>query len=270
MVIGLGVSSHFAPVLYLVLLLMVGLLMPAIVVLGLRFRARNSAWRGVSFRFDGGVGAAYGPFMGWPILSSITLSLLYPLMVRRQHEFTVSGHRFGTRQFDFRGEPGPYYGPYGIAAALAVAGFIALVIALVGIGNTGGGQSASGSAALGTGVIVAVVALYAGMFGLGIFLRVRYANLFWGNAWLGEHRFESTLRVRDMIWIYLSNTIAIVCTIGMAVPWAMVRLARYRAEHFTLVATGSIDDFAAGTNSEPTAVGAEMVDALDFGVELGI
>jgi uncharacterized membrane protein YjgN (DUF898 family) len=271
-VIALGVSSHFSPGLYLVLLLAVAVGMPALIVLGLRFRARNSAWRGVSFRFEGGKGEAYGPFMGWPILSSLTLSLLYPMSVRRQHEFVVENHRFGMHRFDFSADAGPYYVPYLIVAGLAVALFIgfAVMLAAVGISGVDGGQSPEAAAALGFGMVATLVAFYAGMFVLGIFIRVRYANLFWNSARLGEHRFESTLRVGEMLWIYFTNALAIVCTIGLAVPWAMVRLARYRAEHFSVLATGSIDDFAAGAAGRTPSFGEEMVDALDVGVELGI
>ena len=59
------------------------------------------------------------------------------------------------------------------------------------------------------------------------------------------------------------------CTLGLAVPWAMVRLARYRAEHFAIVTTGSIDTFVADADRQRSAVGAELVDALDVGVDLG-
>lgn len=271
-VIALLFSSQFSPGLYLVLLLAVGLLMPALIVLGLRFRARNSAWRGVSFRFDGGVGEAYGPFMAWPFFSSMTLTLLYPMMYLRQHEFVTEGHRFGVSRFAFKGMAGGYYGPYGIAAALVVAGFVGFIVLMgvVGVSSAAAGQSEAASAALGAGLIAAMLGLYLGIFAVSIFLRVRYANLFWNNARIGAHRFESSLRVRDMLWIYFSNTVAIVCTIGLAVPWAMVRLARYRAEHFSLLATGGIDDFIAASESRPGAVGAEMIDAFDTGVELGI
>ena len=130
------------------------------------------------------------------------------------------------------------------------------------------GESAAG--ALGFGIIAALLLFYAGLFALGIFLRVRYANLLWNNASLGPHRFESTLRVRDMLWLYASNLVAIVCTLGLAVPWAMIRLARYRAERFALLADGPIDDFVRDLEREHAAAGAELIDALDVGVDLGL
>lgn len=264
-VVALVLSSEFSPLLYGVLILGVFALLPAVIVWSLRFRARNSAWRGLRFRFGGQVGAAYGPFLGWPILSALTGTLLYPLMKRRQHEFVVDEHRFGRKRFDFAGDVGQYYVPYLIALGIGVVLFFVMMGGMVGAILTGGGDDEPGAA------MVAVLALfYLGFFALTVFLRVRYANLLWNSTRLGGHRFESALRARDMLWIYASNLVAIVCTLGLAIPWAMIRLARYRAEHFTFVTRGSLEDFVAELEGEHGAAGAELVDALDLGTDFGL
>ena len=272
--IALGLSSHFLPLLYVVILLALAALMPLIIVLGLRFRARNSAWRGLSFRFDRGGGEAYGPFLGWPILSGLTATLLYPLMKLRQHEFVVAGHGFGRQRFGYAGDAGRYYVPYlialGIGVGLMVLFFLAFgAVIAAGVVAGKGEDNGAGGAALGVGMVAALLLLYGGMFGVGIFLRVKFANLLWNSARLGPHRFESTLRVRDMLWIYFSNLVAIVCTLGLAVPWAMIRLARYRAAHFAVWVEGSLEEFVHDSGRDHGAAGAELVDALDVGVDLG-
>lgn len=270
-VILLVLSSSFLPALYVVLMLILFALMPLIIVLSLRFRARNSAWRGLSFRFDREGSAAYGPFLGWQLLNALTGTLLYPLMKLRQHDFVVAGHRFGRKRFEFGGDASRYYMPYLIALGIGVG----LMVVFFGVGSVlfaGAilGDSEAAAGALGFGMIVALVLFYAGLFALGIFLRVRYMNLLWNSTRLGPHRFESSLRVRDMLWLYASNAVAIVCTLGLAVPWAMIRLARYRAAHFAVLAEGDIDDFVRDQDREHGATGAELIDALDVGVDLGL
>jgi len=104
---------------------------------------------------------------------------------------------------------------------------------------------------------------------LTAFVRTAYTNLFWENTRLENHRFECTLRARDMVWLYASNLVAIVCTVGLAAPWAMIRLARYRAEHFSFLARGTIDDFAAEAGGNASAAGAELVAVLDVGMDIG-
>lgn len=274
-VIALGLSSHFLPVLYAVILLALAALMPLVIVLGLRFRARNSAWRGLSFRFDRSGGAAYGPFLGWPLLSGLTGSLLYPLMKLRQHEFVVAGHSFGRQRFAHAGDAGRYYMPYLVALGIGIGLMVVTVVGVIAMVATGmiAGKGDAGGAAgpvLGVGMVVLLVLVYGSMFGLGIFLRVKYANLLWNGAQLGSHRFESTLRVRDLLWIYFSNLVAIVCTLGLAVPWAMIRLARYRAAHFAMLVEGNLDEFLRDHERDHAAAGAELVDALDVGVDFGL
>jgi uncharacterized membrane protein YjgN (DUF898 family) len=267
-VLALGLSARFSIGTYVVLILLVSVLMPMIIVLGLRFRARNSAWRGLSFRFDREAGSGYGPFMGWPILSSMTMSLLYPAMKRRQHEYVVEGHKFGGNRFDFRGESGAYYMPYLLVVG-GVIGLVVLTVVATGIVSAAMGPGDGTAKPNLTILYASILAVYAAFFALLVFLRTRYVNLLWNNSHLDEHRFESTLRARDMLWIYASNAVAIVCTLGLAVPWAMVRLARYRAGHFAVVARGSIDQFVADADRQRSATGAELVDALDVGVDLG-
>ncbi len=274
-VIALVLSSNFLPVLYVVLILALFALMPLIIVFGLRFRARNSAWRGLSFRFDREGRAAYGPFLGWQLLTGLTGTLLYPLMKLKQHEFVAGGHWFGRKRFEFEGDASRYYTPYLIALGIGVGLVVVFVIVFsatifAGVAAGEGARDGAAAGALGFGMIAALVLFYGGMFGLGIFLRVRYANLLWNNTRLGPHRFKSSLRVRDMLWLYASNLAAIVCTLGLAVPWAMIRLARYRAAHFAVLAEGDIDDFVRDQEREHAAAGAELIDALDVGVDFGL
>ncbi|NZA25193.1 DUF898 domain-containing protein [Luteimonas sp. SJ-92] len=274
-VIALGLSSQFMPVLYFVLLLAVFACMPLIVFMATRFRARYSAWRGLRFHFAHTGGQAYGPFMGWPVLSGLTLSLLYPLMKRRQHEYIVSGHRFGRSAFHFASDAGPYYVPYVIALVAAVGGGCLLVLAVGAIialsGATSGGAAAGEPPAAAAVAATSLLLLaYLGMFAVMVYLRVRYTNLLWNSTRLGGHRFESTLSARRVMWLYATNLVAVLCTLGLATPWAMIRLARYRAACFAVVVSDGIEDFLADVDTERGATGAELSDALDFGVELGI
>lgn len=268
-VITMIVTSKFLPLIYFMLVMVIFLLMPAIIVWSLRFRARNSVWRGLSFRFDQPAGDAYMPFFMWNIITSITMTLLYPMASVAKQQFVVEGHRFGVKRFTFKGDSGQYYPAYFVALGLGILAII-LGVVLVGtfaVAGKGGGEDKE---AVAFGMMAFMLVFYGGLFFVLTYLRVRYTNLMWENTSLMLHRFESTLRVRDVTWIYASNIIAILCTLGLAVPWAMVRLARYRAEHFTLIATGDLDDFVAASEMHAGATGAELVDALDAGLDFGI
>lgn len=275
-VIALVLTSNFLPEVYFVLAFVVFLLMPMFIVLSLRFRARYSLWRGISFRFDQPVSDAYLPFMVWKLLSGMTLGLLSPMARMKQHEFIVEGHRYGTSRMRYHARMGDYYRQLMIAVGLGVVTLAALTTLgmLVGgllklLAMQGILQMQDAGIFL-YGLIMVVAGFYLSLFVLMAFLQVRYTNLLWRSAALGPHRFESTLRARDVIWIYFGNGLAIIFSLGLAVPWAMIRLARYRAEHWALIAMGDLDGFVAASESEAGAAAAELLDALDTGVDFGI
>src|SRR5690606_10576904 len=198
-----------------------------------------------------------------------------PWVRMHQHEYVVTGHRFGGQRFGFRGDLGSYFIPFLICIGIGFGAYIAMIVA-AGLGAVAaaalaggeGGDGPSGTAL--AMVLVPIIAIYLVFLALPVFLRTRWTNLMWKSSWLGSHHFECTLRARDVIWIYFSNGLAIVFSLGLAVPWAMVRIARYRAQHWALLAQGDLDTFVAEAQREESAASAELVDALDLDVDLSL
>ncbi|MBW8368307.1 MAG: DUF898 domain-containing protein [Arenimonas sp.] len=274
-VIALGLCAHFQLWgVYIPLILAVLVLLPWLVQRTLRFRARYSAWRGLRFRFVEGVFEAYVNFMFKPILGLITLYLLSPWVRLGQHEYLVTGHRFGGKRFKFAGDLGQYYVPFLIAVGLGIGLYLLMMFMAVGgamlAAAMDGGNSKDPGAGAMAAILVPVFAVYLALLALPVFLRTRYTNLMWNFASLGGHRFESTLRARDVIWIYFSNGVAIVFSLGLLVPWAMIRLAKYRAQHFVLLVAGDLDEFVAEREREEGAAGSELLDALDMDMDVSI
>jgi uncharacterized membrane protein YjgN (DUF898 family) len=72
------------------------------------------------------------------------------------------------------------------------------------------------------------------------------------------------VRVRDLMWLYFSNGIAVLLSLGLLIPWVKVRMARYRAEHTVFLCTGSLDAVTAGLATEDSALGDAGADVFDF------
>lgn len=278
-VIGLGLSAHFQIwVVYIPLFLVLMVLLPWLVYLTLKFRARYSAWRGLRFRFVDGVYEAYVNFMFRPMLQLVTFYLVHPWVRMNQHDYIVQGHRFGGLRFRFQGDLSAYFIPFLISIGIGFGLYVGLIAAVfatsfgvAALGRPdGAGAGTEPSAGALAAIFVPIILFYVALLVLPVYVRTKYVNLMWRFSSLGAHRFECTLRARDMIWIYLSNGVAIVLTVGLAVPWAMVRLARYRAAHFTFVASGALDDFVAEAERKEGATGAELLDALDMDLDIGL
>lgn len=257
-------SGHYSAKLQLALAGVVALVAPWMVVRGLRFHARYSAWRSLNFRFVGTYGDAYIRYLLLALIIPLTLGFGYAYVKWQQRQFLVTGHRYGGKAFTFEATSGDFFPPYLAAMGL---GFVwLLVVFFVLFRVLMSDHMADGPPA--PWKIYSVVAFeYLGFFLIGIYVVSRITNLVYNKSELAGHRFASTLGAREMMWLYAGNTVAIVFSLGMLIPWAMIRMAKYRAAHLSLYAHGDLDAFVAEASAEEGATGAEM-DML-FDVDLG-
>jgi len=262
-----SLGSRYSPVAGMIFGLLIFLLIPWVIVRSRLFNNRNSAHRNIRFNFRPAYGESYKIHVGLPILSVFTLGILTPYVYYRQKRFLMENSSFGRSSFGFDARAGDFY-----MVAFKTFGFVLLGIAVFG-----------GGAALLTAVMPGIdpqAPVFAGAlmplmmagyfciyFFIFIYSYVRIANLTWNGTHLGGSRFISTLRVRDMTWILLSNTLAAILSIGLLIPWASVRLARYRLENLALLAAGNLDHFRNAPVGETSAAGEEIGDI--FGVDFG-
>jgi uncharacterized membrane protein YjgN (DUF898 family) len=115
-----------------------------------------------------------------------------------------------------------------------------------------------------------VVLIYAFfIFGFLAYFQARISNLVWNNTTLDKLSFKSSLRARDFFWLYLSNMVAIMCTFGLATPWAQIRMARYRASKLQIVGDVDFDQFVGDKKAEVKATGEEIADMFDVDLSFG-
>jgi len=100
------------------------------------------------------------------------------------------------------------------------------------------------------------------------FLAVRLPNLIWDNTGLGEHDLYSRMEVGKYLWIAFTNLLGIVCTLGLYIPFAQIRMARYRFENMGLIAQGDLAGFVAGQVQADSATGEETAEMFDLDISL--
>jgi len=83
----------------------------------------------------------------------------------------------------------------------------------------------------------------------------------------GRHRLMSSIGRWRFVWINVSNLVATVATLGLARPWAAVRLAKFLAASTALEVEGSLDGYISRIEEAGPAVAAEYLDVegFDFG-----
>jgi len=263
-------ATYFAPMLALLFLLALFAALPWIVVSSLRFHARMSAYRGLRFDFTGTVGEAARIYVGLQLLFIPTLGLILPYLAYRQVRFIVDHTVYGQTSARYRGTLKPFWSVYLLAFALML---LPLAIVVYGFYQAYVLQAAGLPKEMVTAATAGTVGLGFLLFYLMIpvvsaFVMARTANLLYNASELGPVGFDCNQRARDMIWLYLSNLVLIALTVGLFIPWAKVRLARYRARRLAVNGPQDLGQFVAGQQQQSHATGSEMADLFDLNIRL--
>jgi len=117
-------------------------------------------------------------------------------------------------------------------------------------------------------VLIIYAAVVLAAVTIGPMFHALMTNLIWNNTRLGEHRIECNMSPFAMVWITSSNFVLVLLTLGLFIPWAMVRLARYQLESMRLLPAGDLQEFEAAEPETIGAVGEEAATAFDFDISL--
>ena len=267
-----SIATRVSPILSVVIGIIIFLAWPWLVVRSRIFNAANSSYRNIRFGFSPDYRQAYVVFAGLMILSVLSFGLLAPYMLYRQKKFMVENSSYGATPFTFTATVKEFY-MLSLKVALgflAVFGTIGAVVAMTGgVLST---VSVAGRGALGGLGILSFIGAMLGYFILMVYGQTALANLSWNSTRLGNGSFASTLRTRDMALLFVTNSLAIMFTIGLMIPWATVRLARYRCECLELETRDGLDNViaAAGIGTTIGATGDEIGDVFGMQVDIAL
>lgn len=241
--IAWNLASQLSPILSSLMLLIFIPLFPWILSRSLRFNAINTSYRGVRFNFTGGYLGAAKVVLLWPFVSLITFSLGLPLSLHQKHKYQIENSRYGLAAFSFNASLASYY-MFGLKVLVSIllAGVLAVTIHPL-----------------------AAVFGYLLVFG---YFQAGLTNLYLGGVGLAGHRLESNMSKRTTVWIYFTNSLLIMLTLGLYTPWAKVRMASYRASCTTVIIAGDLDKFVGGQQESTSALGEELGEMFDLDIAI--
>lgn len=257
-------AGYYNPLWQLALWIPLIAIAPWLIVRSLAFNAHNTAYRNIRLRFDGTYKACVKILAGYALLMLVALGLAYPFFKRRLVQFAMQHHSYGTTRFTLSDTfKKPFVRGYFVAWGLG----LLLALVLVGL-FVAAGVGAKEHRAMLAFIPLGLFAFYGGLFLIFAYLRARTLNAVWNHLAIGPVRFESRLRARDLVWIYFSNVVVIVFTLGLMTPWAEVRTMRYRASKTIAIAEGSLGGYVQAESQQVGATGEEVGEmfAFDFGL----
>jgi len=285
-------AAHFSRTLQMATMGVVGIFMPWLIVKGLMFRARYSAWRGLHFRFIADYAGAYQwyllvyllmaipfglmgfmtagghPFAGMSVML-IGMGLIYPWVKGNQQQWVAEHHYFGGKSFRFTRESSAYYRIYGAAFGIALLCLIPTGL-VMGLLVRSLAQSHVDPRQHPVPFALTMYLFLSPMYLIvWTYTHVRMTNALYNQTHLAQYRIKSSLEYGTMLRIYFVNALAILFSLGLAVPWARIQVARYRASCLRVVGDGTLDEFMqSSSGADVTATGTEIDSLLGFDIGL--
>ncbi|MET0265910.1 MAG: DUF898 family protein, partial [Duganella sp.] len=172
-------------------------------------------------------------------------------------------------RFSLHGGAGPFYKLY---AAFVILAIIVIGVAMWSLLSAAPVQMAKGNLNVKADQIARSMWIFAAIYILLLSLIPLFVslvqNLVWNHAQLEQHRFQSEVKWGRMLFIIVSNYVAVICTLGLFLPFAQVRLMRYRIESLALLPQGSLDDIVVQAGADVGAAGEGVADFMDFDFSL--
>lgn len=255
----------------------------------LRFRLRNTEYRGLHFDFGGDVGGAYRAYLP-PLLTLLLpgalvaldpsgksagvgflLYLGWPLMHGAMKSYQHRNLHFGAVHSAYAVPARRFVKPYVVAVLAALAGMVVAGSAMAfSTYLFTPGHGVAGRSDLTVTLGMAAAALLAGytLYLLaGPYLQVRIANLAWSNTTFPGVALRSTMSAPAFVRLQTINALLTIATLGLYRPFAVVRVYRYRLANLSLTTKASFEQIAAGAaRQRGGAAGDGMADFL--GVDL--
>ena len=271
-VLGLYIGSgYFSLTVQIVILVLIGLALPWLIVRSQIFNRRNTTYRNVRFDFAPRFRAAYRVVGTRLLLAAVTLGLAYPLFDYRLRDFIINNSSFGKTNFQFSGAAGRFFKVYYAAYLVTVIAYIlAIFIIFIIVRLMSALQEQSGGSNPPIILLTFLSTILFLVLGLLVsaYIRARLANYVYSRTAIGDNTLSCTFRARDLTWIYISNVVAIVFSVGFLIPWATVRLTRYQIERIHLTIPESLDAFVGKSAHAESATGEELAEVFDIGFGL--
>ena len=198
--------------------------------------------------------------------------IIYPYFVYLQQAYFHGNIAYGGIKSRFTGRTCPYHMIYLRATFVGAISFIGLMV-LVTIfipsvtalmSSAGQITSASFDPKEAAFFVLSLAAMLVVIAIVNQYLYAKKLNYSWNNTSLGGMTFRFSLEVPDLIWIRLSNLVLSFLSLGLLIPWARVRRARYILSRIEVSMPAGIDDIRAVSISDEDALGDTAADFFDW------
>lgn len=279
-----SITKYFYPLAEGIFLIVFFIALPWLVMRSMMFNARYSSYRNLNFSFNNDFSGAIKTFIGLGILIPLTLGLIYPYYMHAIQKYRVDNHGFGQYDFYFKSMVKAFYKYYLIALLIMLVAIGAITVfyggAMVMVTGPNDPENLPElPSSVMSGLMIMTLVYLLAYFVAFAYIKTKVFNTAWSNTTLNKSSsqvsiipavplmaFRGNLEFKTMFMLYLTNTFAIILSVGLLIPWAKIRLAKYRIERLDVLSIADLKVITAQQQDQVGTIGSEMGDILDIDI----
>jgi uncharacterized membrane protein YjgN (DUF898 family) len=238
-----------------------------------RYLATRTSWRGVRFHMRGSPVSFGLSWLGYGLLSGITLGWFWPAADRRLSGRLWDGLSFGDRNFAFHIDEArqkePVYGAYTLGWVLGVVGYF-VFIGIIAATLLPQIQAAAKTGAPPATTLSEIVTIYVSAFALTLFYAFAFAPFHAAMlrtvvAGIGfeDLRFRLKLGWFELVGLTLGNILFLVFSLGLLMPFVEARTRKFLIGRVEVIGAFDLSAIGQGEALRPRS-GEGLADA--FGI----
>lgn len=236
---------------------------PWLIRQSMRFQARSTQHRGLSFQFLGSVEGSYVAYALASFVASLSGGIATPWAWYMQRRYQAEGLAYGDARGRFRGEVGEFFmiGLKSLGLSLAATAVLGLLFFVTLSNATVPEYDGRGSILL-LYPLLLVTSAAAWQYTRTATMKYVLSNFELG----GTLRTRATFNPWQLVWIESVNLLARLVSLGLLTPWAVIRTQKYLIEHIEVRTITSLDDFTGHRLAPESAIGEAATDLFDIDV----
>jgi uncharacterized membrane protein YjgN (DUF898 family) len=239
-----------------------------------RYQVSRTSWHGIRGGVEGSAAGYAFRAIGYTLLLPITLGLAMPWQYVGLWRYKTNNTGFGDVDFHFEGRGAKLMGPFLVAYACGILGFllaagVAFLVFYLSAGMPRGEAALKGATGAVAGAVIVFYVTYIGISLIGyLHFFVRAFAYTAGNTRFGRVSFAFPVRKRQLFWFQLGNILLLVVTLGLGMPFVAQRYVRFLCRHLRLYGASELTALtqAPGRRRPKGGEGlAQLFDTLDVG-----
>lgn len=220
-----------------------------------RYRLSRTFWRGIRGGLVGNSREYAWTYFWTGLLIPLTVGWIVPWRSTKLQGMITRDMRFGDRPFAFSAPSWPLYARFAVLwiAAIAIGAAAAITAHGLFLADVAAFDPSLGRPfALRPSTVGIMIALAAAAYIVysivSAWYRAKQINHFAQHTHFDKASFKSRVTAGGLIWIGVTNILLVIFTLGLLIPVAQARAARYLVENLEIVGAVSLGEIAQGAD----------------------